>query len=117
MSVHTGKGSQHDFSLFKKSKIAIPDSVKKRFDLGYQGIQKIHKNVVIPHKKTKNSPLTDAQKAENKEAAKKRIAIEHTNRCCKIFRLTKDTYRGKHKNYHKNWNCVAGLVNMRYLVA
>ena len=61
--------------------------------------------------------LTDEQKAENNESAKVRIVIEHVNRRCKIFRLVKDSYRGKHRNYNKNWNCVAGLVNMRYLAA
>ena len=65
LSVHTGKGSQHDFKLFKNSKIAISKDTKKRVDLGYKGIEKMHKNVIIPHKKSKNSPLTDEQKAEN----------------------------------------------------
>ena len=32
----------------------------------------------------------------------------------KIFRITKDVYRGKHKNHGKIWNLVAGLVNLRY---
>ena len=73
------------------------------------------KTSIIPHKKSKNSPLTDEQKAENKESAKIRIVIEYVNRRCKIFRLVKDTYRDKHRNYNKNWNCVAGLVNTRYL--
>ena len=70
LSVHTGKGSQHDFKLFKNSKIAISKDTKKRVDLGYKGIEKMHKNVIIPHKKSKNSPLTDDQKAENSESAK-----------------------------------------------
>lgn len=47
LSVHTGKGSQHDFKLFKNSKIAISKDTKKRVDLGYKGIEKIHKNVII----------------------------------------------------------------------
>ena len=32
----------------------------------------------------------------------------------KIFRITKDVYRGKHKNHGKVWNLIAGLVNLRY---
>ena len=84
LSVHTGKGSQHDFKLFKNSKIAISKDTKKRVDLGYKGIERLHENVIIPHKKSKNSPLTDEQKAENKESAKIRIVIEHVNRRCKI---------------------------------
>ncbi|HEO65306.1 MAG TPA: IS5/IS1182 family transposase, partial [Spirochaetes bacterium] len=41
--------------------------------------------------------------------------IEHINRRCKIFRIVKETYRGKHKNYRKTWNVVAALVNLRYV--
>ena len=58
LSMHTGKGSQHDFKLFKNSKIAISKDTKKRVDLGYKGIEKMHKNVIIPHKKSKNSGST-----------------------------------------------------------
>ena len=32
LSVHTGKGSQYNFKLFKNSKIAISKDTKKRFD-------------------------------------------------------------------------------------
>jgi IS5 family transposase len=116
LSVHTGKGSQHDFKLFKDSRIAIDEDVTKRADLGYQGIDRIYKNTIIPHKKSKNNPLTEEQKKENKESAQIRIVVEHVNRRCKIFRIVKEVFRGKHKNYHKTWNCVAGLVNMRWLM-
>ena len=54
------------------------------------------------------------QKKENKTLSSLRITVENVNRRCKIFRATKDTYRGKHKNYSKVWNAVAGLVNLRY---
>jgi len=36
------------------------------------------------------------------------LAIEHVNRRCKIFRIVKETYRGKHKNVHKTWTVIAG---------
>ena len=35
-------------------------------------------------------------------------------RWCKIFRNVKETYRGKHKHYHKVWTVVAALANLRY---
>ena len=35
-------------------------------------------------------------------------------RRCKIFRIVKDVYRGKHKNYSLTWNLVAALVNLRH---
>ena len=58
LRVHTGTGSQHDFKLFKDSRIAIDKDITKRTDLGYQGIDRIHKNTIIAHKKFKNNPLT-----------------------------------------------------------
>jgi hypothetical protein len=53
-------------------------------------------------------------KAHNKALSKHRIVIEHVNRRCKIFRIVKDVYRGKHKNYSLNWSLVAALVNLRH---
>jgi hypothetical protein len=50
----------------------------------------------------------------NRELTKQRISIEHVNRRCKIFRIVKETYRSKHKNYSLNWHVVAALVNLRY---
>ena len=64
--------------------------------------------------RSEGGQLSDEQKQHNRELAKKRIAIEHVNRRCKIFRIVKDKYRGKHKNYGKTWNLIAALVNFRY---
>ncbi|MEQ1637565.1 MAG: transposase family protein [Methylococcales bacterium] len=55
-----------------------------------------------------------ARKRHNRELAKRRLAIEHVNRRCKIFCIVKEAYRGKHKNYSQTWNLVAVLVNLRY---
>lgn len=94
--------------------MSISSNIKKIADSGYQGIDKIYQNTHIPRKKTKLNELTIQQKKENKTLAKQRIPVEHINRRCKIFRITKETYRGKHKNYGKVWNIVGGLVNLRY---
>jgi len=113
LSVYCEKGSVHDFKIFKDSKLLIAPEIKILADSGYQGIEKIHHNSEIPHKKKKNL-LTKKQKQENKKLSKQRIPVEHINRRCKIFRITKEVYRGKHKNYGKVWNIVSGLVNIRY---
>jgi hypothetical protein len=81
------------------------------------GIDKIVTNSKIPYKESKFKKLTKEEKKQNKILAKSRIYIEHINRQCKIFRITKETYRGKHKNYSKTWNIIAGLVNLRNDVA
>ena len=100
--------------MFKDSKVFINPKCPLLCDAGYQGIAKIHPNSKTPIKKKKNKKLTNEEKAYNKEISKDRIYIEHINRRCKIFRITKETYRGKHKNYGKTWNLAAAIVNLRY---
>ena len=78
------------------------------------GIQEFHSNSETPIKKTKGKKLTSEEKKYNHELSKKRIIVENIIRRCKIFKITKDVYRGKHKNHGKVWNLVSGLVNIRY---
>ena len=112
--VESSKGKNHDFKIFKNKKRKIPSTVKIIADSGYQGIKKIHSNSRIPIKKPKGKELTKRQKLYNHLLSKKRIIVENVIRRCKIFRITKEIYRGKHKNHNKIWNLVAGLVNFRY---
>ena len=114
LAVVCQKGKVHDFRILKESKTGIHPDIKKLVDLGYQGIHRIYENTQIPFKKPKNGRLTDEEKEFNRQLAKVRVKIEHVNRRCKIFRITKETYRGKHKNYGKTWNVVVALVNLRY---
>lgn len=83
-------------------------------DSGYQGIHKYHQNTSLPIKKKKGQQLSAEDKAYNKALSKQRVFIEHVNRRCKIFRIVKDVYRGKHKNYSLTWHLVSALVNLRY---
>lgn len=114
LSVVCRKGHVHDFRILKDSKLKIHKDIKKLADSGYQGLNSIYPNSHTPIKKTKNKPLTKEDKKYNASLSKQRVRIENINRRCKIFRITKETYRGKHKNYGKTWNIVAGLVNLRY---
>lgn len=109
-----GKGRTHDFTLLKQCRLRIKKELKKYADSGYQGLLKLYPNSLTPNKKPRHRDLTKAERRYNRELAKIRIAIEHVNRRCKIFRIVKDTYRGKHKNSHKMWTVVAALVNFRY---
>jgi hypothetical protein len=83
-------------------------------DSGYQGLHKHHQNSTLPIKKKKGQLLSAEDKAYNKALSKQRVFIEHINRRCKIFKLVKDVYRGKHKNYSLTWHLVAALVNLHY---
>jgi IS5 family transposase len=109
-----GKGQQHDFSVFKDSGLLLHPGALLLADSGYQGIKKYHQNSTLQVKKKKGQPLSAEDKAYNTALSKQRIFIEHVNRRCKIFRIVKDVYRGKHKHYSLTWNLVAALVNLRY---
>ena len=113
-SVRCEKGRVHDFKIFKNSRLFLNPILRKLCDSGYQGIQKIYQNAVIPFKKTKKKPLNKQQKQFNRQLAMERVRVENVIRRCKIFRICKETYRGKHKNHAKTWNVVAALVNLRY---
>ena len=107
------QGSVHDFKLFKNSKLKFSKRIIILADLGYLGIKQLFKNAMIPYKSSKNRPLTKEEEKFNKQLSQKRIIVENKIRECKIFRIVKDVYRGKHKNYGLMWNLVAGLVNFR----
>lgn len=111
--VRCGKGREHDFAIWKKDKVKLNPNTRLYADLGFLGICKHHVKSVLPFKSSKKKPLSKEQKQENKEQAKIRVPVEHLNRHCKIFRIVKDTYRGKHKNYGLNWNLVAAIVNLK----
>ena len=113
LKVDCAKGHVHDYSLFKSSKLKLNKSVRLLADLGYLGINKLLKNAIIPYKASKKQPLTDEQKKHNLKLSRDRIVVENKIRECKIFRIVKDVYRGKHKNYGMMWNLVAGLVNFK----
>lgn len=103
----------HDFALFKKSRLAIHPAIKVWADLGFLRLDKLHKNSVLPFKSGKLKPLTKSGKRANKSQAKEGAACESRNRDCEIFRIVREVYRGKHKNYGLNWNLMAGLANFK----
>ena len=95
LSVGVGKGRQHDFSVFKSSRLLLHPDALLLADLGYQGMHKHHPNSTLPIKMKKGQLLSAEDKAHNKALSKQRIFIEHVNRRCKIFKIVKDIYRGQ----------------------
>ena len=113
LSVRCARGTTHDFKILKKSGLEINPNAKIKTDKGFIGIKELFPNSEVPHKVSKNHPLTKEQKQENRQLAQERIMIEHRNRECKIFRICKERYRGKHKNYEKTWKLVSSIVNLK----
>jgi len=90
----------------------LPEYIIAMMDSGYQGVHDYLPFALIPVKSSKNHPLTDDDRAFNTVLAKCRIAIEHVNRKLKIFRICKETYRGKGERGLIRVNLVAVLSNM-----
>jgi DDE superfamily endonuclease len=112
-AVVCGRGQIHDFKLFKQSKIRLSQKTIIKLDLGFLGMQKLYRQAELPKKGSKYHPLTKEQKQSNKRLASERVLVEHINRECKIFKICKERYRGKHKNYEKTWKLVASIVNLK----
>jgi transposase len=113
LDVYNDVGKTHDFQMFKDSLVGVlPEDTSALLDSGYQGVNEYFINAIIPYKATKNNPLTDEQKAFNKLLAKYRVAIEHINREIKIFRICKETYRGKGERGLERVKIIAALCNL-----
>ena len=106
-----GTGKEHDFQLFKRSKVKPIESIEVLADKGYQGIDKIHGSSYIPIKKPKKRGLTSREKEYNRELAKHRIYVEHVIRCLKIFRILAQPYRNRRRRFGLRFNLIAGLYN------
>jgi hypothetical protein len=109
-SINIAKGKVHDFQIYKDSKISLDDTNTIFADSGYQGIQKLHKNSIIPEKKSKGKELTKDQKKNNKLISSKRIIIEYINRFLKTFRIVSNRYRNKHDKF--GMNLIVGIYNL-----
>ena len=106
-----GIGTEHDFQLFKRSKVKPLSIIELLADKGYQGIKKIHNSSYTPIKKTKKKSLTSSEQEYNRELAKHRIYIEHVIRALKIFRILAQPYRNRRRRFGLRFNLIAGLYN------
>lgn len=113
LAVRSARGSVHDFKILKNSGLQINEAANIKTDAGFQGIKELYPKAECPYKASKNQPLTREEKAYNRQLAKERVAVEHRNRECKIFKICRERYRGKHKNYEKNWKLVSAIVNLK----
>lgn len=110
----TKSGRRHDKRLFDKSGLprVIPDHVAVFADTGFQGIEKDHKNTLIPKKATKNHPLCEADKQNNRIISGLRIVAEHAIGGMKRFKAAADIYRNHIPNTDDRFHLLsAGLWN------
>lgn len=104
-------GKKHDFRLFKESKFMIKKEVRILADTGYQGIQKLHLNSIIPIKRKRNELLTIDQKKFNHKLSSKRVIIENVIGFLKRFRIISDRYRNRRRRFGLRFNLISGFHN------
>lgn len=88
-----GKGREHDFRIFKNSKVRLRENIKVLGDKGYQGIQKLHLNSQTPKKKSRGNDLSTLEKKRNRELAKIRVIGENVHGKLKVFKILSERYR------------------------
>jgi hypothetical protein len=78
---------------------------------GYQGLQKIHLETVLPKKKSKKNPLSIEDKKNNTALAKERVIVENVIGMLKRFKIIADRYRNRRKRFSLRFNLLAGIYN------
>ena len=71
------EGKRHDFQLLKDSKVRFQKGTVSLEDSGYQGIDKIHSNALIPKKKSKKKKLSKQERLYNKMLSSQRVFVEN----------------------------------------
>ena len=111
----TKSGRRHDKRLFDKADIArhIPEDIPIITDTGFQGIQSVHKNTIMPKKGSKKHPLTETDKQNNRLISSVRILVEHAIAGIKRFKAAADIYRNRKPNTDDTFMLLsAGLWNL-----
>lgn len=80
-------------------------------DSGYQGLQKIHANTVMPKKRSKKHPLTKDDKKQNKRISSMRAPVENVIAHVKRFKIIADRYRNRRKRFGLRFNLIAAIYN------
>lgn len=106
-----GRGPTSDLKLFKESGVHIASEVWCLADSGYQGLQDLHPQTVVPLKKPKNGSLSAEDKLHNGRLAKLRIRVEQVIRSLKVFKIVSERYRNRRKRLHLRFSLIAGIYN------
>lgn len=111
LATFQSKGGEHDFSIYKRSKMKLCEMLVLLADSGFQGIEDLHSVCWIPKKRSKHKPLTVEQKRVNKALSSLRICIEHVNRRIKRFKIFGSRYRNKRKRHGLRISLLCGIYN------
>jgi len=105
-------GSVHDFTLCKETLLQrLFLCVIILADSGYQGIVSYYPWSLIPVKKSKNCPLSDAEKSFNKELSRRRVFIENINARIKVFKIMSHPYRNRRRRHLLRTKLICAILN------
>ena len=111
----TKHGKVHDKRLTDKTNDIprIPEDISLLADTGFLGVQHVHKNTLMPKKKSKVNPLTDLDKEFNRLISSVRVGVEHAISGMKRFGIASHIFRGRRGQDDRWMNVCAGLYNLR----
>jgi hypothetical protein len=89
----TYEGSAHDKRIVDATPYPLPAGSRLMQDLGFLAFTLEGVEIIMPMKKPRGGSLTDVQKAENQQIARRRVRIEHVNSSVKRCRIVKDAIR------------------------
>ena len=113
--LYFGTGKEHDFEIFKKSRLPLNRNIEVMADKGYIGLEKYHQKVEIPKKASKKHKLTKEEKARNREISRKRIVVENVICFLKHFKIISSKYRGKHKKFGLIVSLISSIYNKNFI--
>ena len=105
------EGKRHDFQLLKDSRVRFLKSTTSLMDSGYQGVEALHANALIPKKKPKKGTLTKQEKRYNRMLSSERVVVENVLSWLKRFHILTDRYRNRRKRFGLRFNLIAGIHN------
>lgn len=111
-------GANHDVSVARKTQVLTtldPEDEAGMGDKGYQGLGKDHPGhrFYHPFKARRNQPLSEEQKAYNRQLASYRIVVEHTNAQLNQYQVLAQVYRHALAGHSRVVRVVAYLVDRR----
>jgi len=89
----------------------MTESIQAETDTGFIGIDKYHKNSLLPKKNCKKNPLTKYDKLLNRIISSDRVSNEHAVGFVKRFKILSERYRNRRKRFGLRFNLLAGICN------
>jgi hypothetical protein len=115
-------GANHDLTVLRNTELLErldPEADEgAMMDKGYVGIVKDYPDLplVLPHKASRNHPLTEEQKAYNRLVARYRIVVEHTIAQLNRFGVLRQVFRSLWQRHSRVIRVVAMIVDRRIRV-